>query len=56
MIKKWEYRRFWIEKNTAADVEMPKQLNELGAEGWELVADNGYWYTVKRLAEIRTAR
>ena len=33
---RWEY--LWIEKWSAFPLDRQKKLNELGAEGWELVS------------------
>jgi hypothetical protein len=53
--QKWEYRRELISNPESTQVahreDIEKGLNDLGAEGWELVAVDGSWALFKREAE-----
>jgi hypothetical protein len=35
---RWEYRRLDVEIGEVSSEDFEKQLNDLGAEGWELVS------------------
>jgi hypothetical protein len=46
-MQKWEYK-------TISCAATEKDLNELGAQGWELVAANDYYCFLKRPLNIAT--
>jgi len=45
----WEYRNFYLGNNEPHDPETIEAMNDLGKEGWELVAVDGDYLYFKRL-------